>query len=204
MRIWQSIMAVALLTVACSTSEDETEYFELQPRTSYSFALSGEFADTLYYKNDTLQSWEYRTGTEGLTGGLFVNEVLDDFGRFNGYFFWTDSRRSYDEKIISQIFTQWDTTNASFTNETRTFVDTLLPFYGRLRASSIGFRNDTLKLMLSSANLQFQIDDQSVNEIRASAGYPVRKTVIEGHPDSTNFYYLRRSWDLNSLRIFGN
>lgn len=201
MKNWLRIVFIGVVLSACSDPADDIVYFELEPRTAYTFRLEGKFADSLYFKNDTLKQWEYRTGSEDLLGVLYVNEVLDDFGRFNGYFAWSDSEKDYDERIVRQLFTQWDTTDASYSNDVTIFLDSLQPFYGRLRQETIGFRNDTLKLMLSSANLQFDIESQSENRINASAGYPVRSTVIEGHPDSSEFYYYRRFWTLEDLTI---
>ncbi|NVK27419.1 MAG: hypothetical protein HWE14_05210 [Flavobacteriia bacterium] len=176
-----------------------TESFQMTERTTYSIRLSGRFADTLYFKNDTLQQWEYLTGTEKLTGQFYVF-TLDDDNEYSGYFRWTNSERSYDKRVVRQLFTQWDTSDA-VVSQLMTPLDSFRPIEGRLRAHSLSIKNDTLNLLLNSANLPFEIENQTANSLQGYAGYSTRSTDIDGHPDSTEFSYYRRFWNLQDLLI---
>ncbi|KAB2810388.1 hypothetical protein [Phaeocystidibacter luteus] len=176
-----------------------TEYFQMSERTTYDIRLSGRFADTLYFKNDTLQQWEYVTGTEVLTGDLYVF-TLDDENKFSGYFRWTRAQRSYDRRVIRQLFTQWDTADNTV-NQLTLQIDSFRPVGGRLRTHSITLKNDTLDLLMNAGNLPFEIENQTTSTLQGFAGYSTRSTVIEGHPDSTDFSYYRRFWNLRDLLI---
>lgn len=186
--------------VACTQDPEPTDFFQLEDRTTYQVSLTGTFQDSLYFKNDTLQQWEFTHGTEQLNGVLYVNSMNNE-RNFVGYIAWDDGLRSYQTDVIRQLFTVWDTSDFTVQSEVSSFQDSLVPVIGRLRDYSIGFRNDTLPLLLSSKNLQFEIEDQTASRIDASAGYQVRSTLIDGHPDSSEIYYYRRFWNLDELKI---
>ncbi len=185
---------------SCQDGDDPTDFFDLEPRTTYNISLTGTFADSLYFKNDTLQQWEYVYGDEELTGVMYVN-FIDADQNYTGYIEWDNGVRSFQEKVVRQLFTQWDTASNIGTNESTVFTDSVRPIAGRLRDFTIGWRNDSLPILLGSKNLQFTIADQTSTKIEADAGYQVRSTVIEGHPDSTEFLYNRRFWNLDHLSI---
>lgn len=186
--------------VACTDDDVPTDFFQIADRTTYNVTLVGDFTDSLYFKNDTLQQWENSGGKEELTGIMYVNDVTDE-RNFVGYIQWDNRVRTYQKQVIRQLFTQWDTTSSSGANESLALGDSIVPVVGRLRDYGLGFRNDSVPLLLSSKNLQFEIDDQTASAIDASAGYQVRSTLIDGHPDSTDIYYLRRYWDLSNFSV---
>lgn len=193
-------LILVLAFVACTDDNDPTDFFQIADRTTYNVSMIGDFTDSLYFRDDTLQQWENVGGREELTGILYVNDVTNE-RNFVGYIQWDNRLRTYQGQVIRQLFTQWDTTTISGSNEASALSDSIVPVVGRLRDFALGFRNDTLPLLLSSKNLQFDIDDQTATSIDGSAGYQVRSTLIDGHPDSTEIYYLRRYWDLSSFHV---